>query len=257
MKAVILAGGLGTRISEETVIRPKPMIEIGGRPILWHIMKIYAAHGITDFVVCLGYKGYMIKEFFANYVLHGADVTIDTASGDISYHQSVTEPWRVTLVETGDVSMTGGRVRRVAPYLEDEERFCLTYGDGVSDLNIQNLVAFHLKHGLQATLTAVRPPSRYGALEFDGDQVSRFTEKPLDGASYINGGFFVVERRVINRIAGDETPWEAEPLEGLARDGQLAAFRHDGFWQPMDTLRDKNQLEKLWASGDAPWKVWS
>jgi glucose-1-phosphate cytidylyltransferase len=257
MKLVILAGGLGTRISEETVLRPKPMIEIGGRPILWHIMKIYAAHGITDFVVCLGYRGYMIKEFFANYVMHGADVTIDTSTGEMTYHQSVAEPWRVTLVETGESSMTGGRVGRVAPYLDGEDRFCMTYGDGVADIDVSALVAFHKAHGKDATLTAVRPPARFGALDFNGDQITQFIEKPVEGTGYINGGFFVLEHRVLERIAGDDTVWERGPLEGLAADGHLHAFRHDGFWQPMDTLRDKNQLEGLWASGHAPWKVWA
>jgi glucose-1-phosphate cytidylyltransferase len=256
MKAVILAGGFGTRISEETVVRPKPMIEIGGRPILWHIMKIYAAHGITEFIVCLGYKGYMIKEFFANYVMHGADVTIDTATGEMSYHQSVTEPWKVTLVETGENSMTGGRVGRAAPYLRGEDTFCLTYGDGVADIDISALVAYHRSGGQEATLTAVRPPTRFGALEFDGDRVVKFTEKPMEGAGYINGGFFVLEQRVLQRISSDDTVWEHGPLEGLASDGQLAAYRHDGFWQPMDTLRDKNALEEMWASGAAPWKIW-
>lgn len=257
MKAVILAGGLGTRISEETVIRPKPMIEIGGRPILWHIMKIYAAHGITDFVVCLGYKGYMIKEFFANYVLHGADVTIDTASGEISYHQNTAESWTVTLADTGDDSMTGGRVGRVARYLDGEDTFCMTYGDGVADIDMSALLSFHKAHGRDATLTAVRPPARFGAMEFDGDLVTRFAEKPVEGAGYINGGFFVLERAVLDRIACDDTVWERGPLEGLAGDGQLVAYRHEGFWQPMDTLRDKNQLEAMWASGQAPWKIWS
>jgi glucose-1-phosphate cytidylyltransferase len=256
MKAVILAGGLGTRISEESHLRPKPMIEIGGRPILWHIMKIYAHHGVTDFIICLGYRGYMIKEFFANYLLHNSDVTIDARTGEIEYHQVSAEPWRVTLVETGEATMTGGRLRRVAAYLDPAEPFCLTYGDGVADVDISRLIAFHKAHGRLATVTAVVPPGRYGALALDGNRVDHFIEKPPGDNALINGGFFVLSPTVVDRIAGDDTPWELEPLESLARDGELEAFRHSGFWHAMDTLRDKNQLESLWASGKAPWKVW-
>ena len=257
MKAVILAGGMGTRISEESQLRPKPMIEIGGRPILWHIMKIYSHYGIDDFIICLGYRGYMIKEYFANYVLHSSDVTIDTRANTREYHQSNAEPWRVTLVDTGESSMTGGRLRRVASYLEPGEPFCFTYGDGLASIDIGRLIGFHRKHGKQATLSAVIPPGRYGALKMDGDQVTEFVEKPPGDNAYINGGFFVLRPEVIPRIAGDATPWEGAPLEGLAADGELAAYRHNGFWQPMDTLRDKVTLENLWAGGKAPWKVWT
>ncbi len=256
MKAVILAGGLGTRISEESHLRPKPMIEIGGRPILWHIMKIYAHHGVTDFIVCLGYRGYMIKEFFANYLLHNSDVTIDARTGEVEYHQVSAEPWRVTLVETGEATMTGGRLKRVAAYLDPDEPFCLTYGDGVADVDISRLIAFHTAHGRLATVTAVVPPGRYGALALEGNRVDHFIEKPPGDNALINGGFFVLSPKVVSRIADDDTPWELEPLESLARDGELEAFRHSGFWHAMDTLRDKNQLEALWASGKAPWKVW-
>ena len=256
MKAVILAGGLGTRISEESHLRPKPMIEIGGRPILWHIMKIYAHHGVTDFIVCLGYRGYMIKEFFANYHLHNSDVTIDARTGEVEYHQVSAEPWRVTLVETGEATMTGGRLKRVAAYLDPDEPFCLTYGDGVADVDISRLIAFHTAHGRLATVTAVVPPGRYGALALEGNRVDHFIEKPPGDNALINGGFFVLSPKVVSRIADDDTPWELEPLESLARDGELEAFRHSGFWHAMDTLRDKNQLEALWASGKAPWKVW-
>jgi glucose-1-phosphate cytidylyltransferase len=255
MKAVILAGGYGTRISEETAVRPKPMVEIGGRPILWHIMKSYAAHGITDFVICLGYKGYMIKEFFANYYLHGADVTIDTGTGEITYHQAVTEPWRVTLVETGLNTMTGGRLRRAAPYL-DGGPFCMTYGDGVSTIDIRALIAFHHGHGKRATLTAVTPPGRFGALDINSSRVERFTEKPPGDQTYISGGFFVLENSVLDLIEGDSIVWERGPMERLAAESELMAYRHDGFWQPMDTLRDTQHLESLWQSGEAPWKVW-
>lgn len=257
MKAVILAGGMGTRISEESQLRPKPMIEIGGRPILWHIMKIYSHYGIDDFIICLGYKGYMIKEYFANYFLHSSDVTIDARENSIAFLQTNAEPWRVTLVDTGEQSMTGGRLRRVASYLEPGEPFCFTYGDGLASIDIGALVAFHRAHGRQATLSAVIPPGRYGALKLDGDVVTEFVEKPPGDNAYINGGFFVLQPDVISRIAGDATPWESAPLEGLAADGQLAAFRHNGFWQPMDTLRDKMTLEALWATGRAPWKVWA
>jgi glucose-1-phosphate cytidylyltransferase len=256
MKAVLLAGGLGSRISEESQLRPKPMIEIGGRPILWHIMKIYAHHGITDFVVCLGYKGYMIKEFFANYVLHGSDVTIDARNNKITYHHSEVEPWTVTLVDTGEHSNTGGRVRRVARYL-DREPFCLTYGDGVADIDIRALINFHASNGKLATLTAVVPPGRYGALDLDGTTVSRFIEKPPGDNAFINGGFFVLEPSVLERIGGDQTSFESETLTGLAQERELAAFKHTGFWQAMDTLRDKNALEAHWSAGAAPWKVWS
>ncbi len=256
MKTVILAGGLGTRISEESHLRPKPMIEIGGRPILWHIMKIYAAHGLTDFIVCLGYKGYMIKEFFANYLLHNSDVTIDAASGEITYHQSMTEPWRVTLVDTGESTLTGGRLKRVADYLEPNAPFCMTYGDGVADIDIGALIAHHKRENKLATLTAVAPPGRYGALALDGATVNHFMEKPAGDNGLINGGFFVLWPDVLERVTGDDTPWESAPLESLAGDGQLTAYRHGGFWQAMDTMRDKNYLEELWAKGKAPWKIW-
>ncbi len=256
MQAVILAGGYGTRISEESHLRPKPMIEIGGKPILWHIMKIYAAHGITDFVICLGYRGYMIKEYFANYILHSSDVTIDARSGQIEYHNSIAEPWKITLVDTGEGSMTGGRLKRVGSYLKGT--FCMTYGDGVADLDIRAEIAFHRAHGRQATVAAVTPPGRYGALEMDeAGQVGRFIEKPPGDEGRINGGFFVLEPPVLDRIAGDATPFEGEPLETLAAGGELMAFRHPGFWHAMDTLRDRNHLENLWASGRAPWKVWA
>ena len=256
MKAVILAGGLGTRISEESQLRPKPMIEIGHRPILWHIMKLYAFHGVTDFIVCLGYRGYMIKEYFANYVLHNSDVTIDARRNQIVHHQSEAEPWTITLVQTGDDTMTGGRIKRIAPFLDPGETFCATYGDGVADIDISASLRFHAAHGRQATLAAVVPPGRYGALAMDGDRVEHFVEKPPGDNTFINGGFFVLEHAVLDRIAGDTTSFELEPLESLARDGELIAFRHTGFWQPMDTLRDKNALEALWQSGAAPWKVW-
>lgn len=255
-KVVILAGGLGTRISEESQLRPKPMIEIGGRPILWHIMKIYTHYGITEFIICLGYRGYMIKEYFANYVLHSSDVTIDAKTGQIEFHQHAAEPWRVTLVDTGADTMTGGRVKRVRDYLTPGETFCMTYGDGVADIEIDKLLAFHKAHGREATLTSVVPPGRYGALEMQGDSVQRFIEKPPGDNAWINGGFFVLEPSVIDRIADDATPFEAAPLASLASDGQLQAYRHKGFWQPMDTLREKNYLEELWASGSAPWKIW-
>ncbi|WP_296595326.1 glucose-1-phosphate cytidylyltransferase [Phenylobacterium sp.] len=254
MKTVILAGGLGTRISEESHLRPKPMIEIGGRPILWHIMKLYSHHGFNDFVVCLGYKGYVVKEYFANYVLHNADLTVDLSRGAIEYHATNHEPWRVTLVDTGEATMTGGRLKRVAPYLDRDEPFFLTYGDGVSDVDLTALAKFHRAHGKDATITAVAPPGRYGALEIDDGQVERFVEKPPGDNGLINGGFFVLNPGVIERIDGDATVWEQQPLEGLAADGQLMAYRHDGFWAAMDTLRDKNQLEALWASGEAPWR---
>lgn len=256
MKAVILAGGLGTRISEETYLKPKPMIEVGGKPILWHIMKIYSAHGIHDFVICCGYKGYVIKEYFANYFLHMSDVTFDMASNRMDVHQQNAEPWRVTLVDTGDETMTGGRLKRVADYVKDEETFCFTYGDGVADIDITALVAFHRRHGKRATVTAVQPPGRFGALDMDGEAVRGFIEKPKGDGGKINGGFFVLSSKCLDYIAGDVTSWEADPLVRLAADGELMAFEHAGFWQPMDTLRDKNHLEELWQDNKAPWKVW-
>jgi len=256
MKAVILAGGLGTRISEETSLRPKPMIEIGGRPILWHIMKIYSAHGINEFIVCCGYKGYVIKEYFANYFLHMSDITFDMQANKMEVHQRNAEPWRVTLVDTGEDTMTGGRLKRVASYLKDEEAFCFTYGDGVSNINITDLINFHKSQNVKATLTATVPPGRFGALDLTGSKVASFREKPKGDGAMVNGGFFVLSPEVINYINGDETVWEKEPLEQLAEEGQLAAFHHDDFWQPMDTLRDKVYLEDLWQSGKAPWKAW-
>lgn len=257
MKAVILAGGLGTRLSEETSLRPKPMVEIGGRPILWHIMKMYSAYGVNDFVICCGYKGYVIKEYFANYFLHMSDVTFDMARNQMEVHEQKAEPWRVTLVDTGDDTLTGGRLRRVKRYVENEEAFCFTYGDGVSDVNIGKLIEFHQAHGRLATVTAVQPPGRYGALQMNGLSVTGFTEKPRGDGGLINGGFFVLSPRVIDLVEGDQSSWEGEPLVRLAADDQLRAFEHTGFWQPMDTLREKNQLEELWASGAAPWKVWA
>lgn len=256
MKAVLLAGGLGTRLSEETTIRPKPMVEIGGRPILWHIMKLYSHHGINDFVVCCGYKGYVIKEYFANYFLHMSDVTFDMSANRMEVHERHAEPWRVTLVDTGDDTMTGGRLKRVAAYIRDEEAFCFTYGDGLSDIDIGASIEFHRQHGHHATVTAVLPPGRYGAIECDGDRVTRFVEKPRGDGGLINGGFFVLSPAVLNYIEGDQTSWEGPPLARLAADGEMAAFEHSGFWQPMDTLRDKNLLEELWSSGKAPWKCW-
>ncbi len=254
MKAVILAGGLGTRLSEETSLRPKPMVEIGGRPILWHIMKMYARHGINDFVVCCGFKGYVIKEYFANYFLHQSDVTFDISRNEMQVHQRNAEDWRVTLVDTGESTQTGGRLGRVRPYLR--ETFAMTYGDGVSDVDISALVAFHRAEGREATVTAVQPPGRYGALEIEAGRVSAFREKPAGDGAFINGGFFVLEPSVLDLIPGDACVWEREPLEQLAARGQLSAYKHRGFWQPMDTLREKNQLESLWASGKAPWKTW-
>ncbi len=255
MKAVLLAGGLGTRLGEETSIRPKPMVEIGGMPILWHIMKVYSAHGINDFIVCLGYRGYMIKEFFANYFLHTADVTIDLTKNKLEIHQNWSEPWRITLVETGAETMTGGRLKRIGGHLTPGEPFCLTYGDGVADIDIGALVAFHRAHGKKATITAVAPPGRFGALEFEGDLVRAFREKPAGDGGLINGGFFVAEPSVLDLIDGDSSIWEQKPLEQLASAGELMAYRHDGFWQPMDTLRDKLHLEELWQAG-GPWKCW-
>lgn len=256
MKAVILAGGLGTRLSEETHLKPKPMVEIGGRPILWHIMKIYSAHGVNDFIVCCGYKGYVIKEYFANYFLHMSDVTFDMEENRMEVHQRHVEPWRVTLVDTGENSMTGGRLKRVSQYLEGEEAFCFTYGDGVADIDISAEIAFHRRHGKLATVTAVQPPGRYGALLLDGEEVAGFSEKPRGDGGMINGGFFVLSASCLDLIEGDQTSWEGEPLARLAAAGELMAFQHRGFWLPMDTLRDKLQLEQLWQSGRAPWKVW-
>lgn len=258
MKAVILAGGLGTRISEETHLRPKPMIEIGGRPILWHILKIYSHHGVRDFVICCGYKGYLIKEYFANYFLHMSDVTFDIEHNRMEVHERKSEPWRVTLVDTGEDTLTGGRLRRVAPYLLGDEAFCFTYGDGLADVDVGALIAFHRAHGRLATVTAVQPPGRYGALQIeDSGRVAGFAEKPAGDGGLINGGFFVLSPRVIDLIDGDHTPWEREPMEHLARSGELMAFAHHGFWQPMDTLREKNLLESLWQSRQAPWKTWA
>jgi glucose-1-phosphate cytidylyltransferase len=256
MKAVILAGGRGSRIAEESHLRPKPMIEIGGRPMLWHILKIYAHHGVSDFVICLGYRGYQIKEYFANYVLHAADVTIDLAANRIEYHNTAAEPWRITLVETGEATQTGGRLKRVAPWLAGEDAFCMTYGDGVADIDIAAAIGFHRAHGKLATMTAVRPPGRFGAATLDAERVTGFTEKPRGDGGFINGGFFVLSPKVLARIAGDQTVWEREPLEGLAAADELRAYRHDGFWQPMDTLREKEHLDELWASGRAPWRQW-
>jgi glucose-1-phosphate cytidylyltransferase len=258
MKAVILAGGLGTRISEETEFKPKPMIEIGGKPILWHIMKTYSHHGINDFIICCGYKGYVIKEYFANYFLHMSDVTFDIENNKMEVHQRHAEPWRVTLVDTGEDTMTGGRLKRVASYLKHEDSFCFTYGDGVSDINITKLIEFHYSHGLQATLTATYLPGRFGALDIHADQrITAFEEKPKGDGGMINGGFFVLSPKVIDLVTSGQTIWEREPLEALAKSNQLKAFQHEGFWQPMDTLRDKNHLEALWTSDKAPWKVWA
>jgi glucose-1-phosphate cytidylyltransferase len=258
MKAVILAGGLGTRISEETHIKPKPMIEVGGKPILWHILKMYSAHGINDFIICCGYKGYVIKEYFANYFLHMSDVTFDLSKNEMQVHQHKAEPWRVTLVDTGDESMTGGRLKRVENFIKDEEDFCFTYGDGVSDINLTELIAFHRANAKLATLTAAYPPGRFGALDIAANNtVSSFKEKPKGDGGMINGGFFVLSPKVISLIEDDSTVWERKPLEKLAEQGQLSAYQHHGFWQPMDTLRDKIYLEEVWQKGTAPWKVWS
>ena len=256
MKAVILAGGLGTRISEETHLRPKPMIEIGGKPILWHIMKMYSAHGIHDFIVCCGYKGYIIKEYFANYFLHMSDVTFDMQNNKMEVHHQNAEPWRVTLIDTGDETLTGGRLKRVERYIKDDDAFCFTYGDGVADVDISALIAFHNSHGKLATVTAVQPPGRYGALNMDGFEVRGFTEKPKGDGGWINGGFFVLSPKCLAYIAGDSVAWEVEPLSNIAGEGQMMAFEHTGFWQPMDTLREKNLLEDLWQSEKAPWKLW-
>ena len=257
MKAVILAGGLGTRLSEETELKPKPMVEIGNKPILWHIMKMYSAHGVNDFVICCGYRGYVIKEYFANYFLHMSDVTFDMKNNEMKVHHNKVEPWRVTLVDTGDHSMTGGRLKRVYDYVKDEDAFCFTYGDGVSDVDITKLIEFHKSHGKDATLTATIPPGRYGALKIKNDtHVESFHEKPDGDGGWINGGFFVLSPKVIDRIKDDNMSWECEPLSSLAEDGQLASFKHAGFWQAMDTLREKNILEELWNSNKAPWKIW-
>jgi glucose-1-phosphate cytidylyltransferase len=255
MKAVILAGGLGSRLSEETMVRPKPMVEIGGKPILWHIMKIYSTYGIDEFVICLGYKGYMIKEYFANYYLHNCDVSFDLARREMEVHRSAAEPWRVTLVDTGDHTMTGGRLRRVLPYVTDDE-FCFTYGDGVTNLNIGALIDFHRQQERIATVTAVQPPGRYGAIRLDGSLVHSFEEKPRGDGGWMNGGFFVLSPKVAPYLDDDETVWEQEPLRRLARDRELACFRHEGFWHPMDTLRDRNELQRLWDEGDAAWRSW-
>lgn len=257
MKAVILAGGLGTRISEETNLKPKPMIDIGGKPILWHIMKSYSAYGVHDFIICCGYKGYLIKEYFSNYFLHMSDVTIDLSENSIEIHERFAEPWKVTLVDTGEGSMTGGRLKAVSRYLQDEDCFCFTYGDGVADINISKLIEYHKSHKRLATMTAVHPPGRFGALDINAEKnIISFREKPKGDGGMINGGFFVLSPQVIDLISDSQTIWEHEPLESLARDGQLKAFEHEGFWQPMDTLRDRIQLEELWSSGKAPWKVW-
>lgn len=257
MKAVILAGGLGTRISEETHLKPKPMVEIGGKPILWHVMKIFSAHGVNDFVICCGYKGYVIKEYFANYFLHMSDVTFDMQNNGMEVHHRYAEPWRVTLVDTGDGTLTGGRLKRVARYIQDEQEFCFTYGDGLASINISKLIAFHRSHGKLATVTAVQPVGRYGALNLVGRQVAGLVEKPKGGeVGWINGGFFVLSPQCLELISGDEASWERTPLEKLATSDQLRAFKHSGFWQPMDTLREKNLLEELWLSGKAPWNLW-
>lgn len=256
MKAVILAGGLGTRLSEETHLKPKPMIEIGHKPILWHIMKIYSAHGINDFIICCGYKGYVIKEYFANYFLHMSDITFDMRANTMEVHQEKAEPWKVTLVDTGEETMTGGRLKRVSSFLQNEDAFCFTYGDGVSNVNITELIAFHKKQNTLATLTAVLPPGRFGALGIDDNKIERFQEKPKGDGAFVNGGFFVLSPKVIELIEGDSTTWEESPLEQLAQTGELSAFQHKNFWQPMDTLRDKNYLESLWSAGEAPWKIW-
>ncbi|HVR60025.1 MAG TPA: glucose-1-phosphate cytidylyltransferase, partial [Pseudolabrys sp.] len=256
-RAVILAGGRGSRLSEETGVRPKPLVEIGGRPIIWHIMKIYSAQGIDEFIVCLGYKGYVIKEYFANYFLHMSDVTFDMADNSVVVHQQKAEPWRVTVVDTGESTSTGGRLKRVAGYIKDETAFCFTYGDGLSNLNIRSSVEFHIRHGKLATVTAVRPPGRYGALERQGEAVTAFIEKPRGDGGLINGGFFVLSPRCLDLIEGDDSSWESSPIIRLAAMGQMMAFEHRGFWHAMDTLRDKSLLEELWASGKAPWKIWN
>jgi glucose-1-phosphate cytidylyltransferase len=256
IKVVLLAGGVGSRLAEETTTKPKPMVEIGGRPILWHIMKIFSAYGLTEFIICLGYKGYLIKEYFANYFLHMSDVTFDLMNNKMEIHNVKSEPWRVTLVDTGELTMTGGRLKRVIPYVKDDELFCMTYGDGVGNIDITALLAFHREGGLLATVTGTQPPGRFGALSTAGGLVTGFQEKPVGDGGWINGGFFVLSPKIASYIEGDHTTWEHEPMETLAREGQLAIYRHYGFWQPMDSLRDRNQLEQLWASGRAPWLVW-
>lgn len=255
MKAVILAGGLGTRLAEETVVRPKPLVDIGGKPIIWHIMKIYSAHGINDFVICLGYKGYMLKEYFVNYALHVSDISVDLVNNNLELHQNFAEPWRISLIETGEQTQTGGRLRRVKEHLNNED-FCFTYGDGVGNVDITQLLAFHREHGKLATITAVRPPARFGAMVMEGNRVRHFEEKPRGDNSWINGGFFVLKPQAIDYIDGDHVPWEHAPLKQLCAHDQLQAYYHDGFWQPMDTLRDRQYLEELWNTGSAPWKVW-
>ncbi len=256
MKAVILAGGLGTRLSEETSIKPKPMVEIGGKPILWHILKSYSSHGINDFVICCGYKGYVIKEFFANYFLHTSDVTFDIRNNAMEVHEQYAEPWKVTLIDTGENTMTGGRLKRIKRFVQNEEAFCFTYGDGVSDIDITQSIAFHKTHGKLGTMTAVQPPGRFGAIDIDGERIVSFKEKPQGDGNWINGGYFVLSPKVIDYITSDNTIWEREPMENLARDNQINAFHHHGFWQPMDTLRDRLLLEELWEGGQAPWKKW-
>ena len=256
MKAVILAGGFGTRISEETHLKPKPMVEIGGKPILWHIMKIYSAHGVNDFVICCGYKGYLIKEYFANYFLHMSDVTFDMSDNKMEVHQQMAEPWKVTLVDTGDDTLTGGRLKRVAKYVKDEEAFCFTYGDGVADIDITAEIAFHKQHGKWATVVSVLPPMRFGVLQMDGQQVTGFSEKPHGDGSSINGGFFILSPKCLDLIEGDRSSWELDPINQISAMGQMMAYEHEGFWQPMDTLREKIHLEELWSSGKAPWKIW-
>ena len=256
MKCVILAGGLGTRIAEETHVRPKPMVEIGGMPILWHLMKIYSAHGINEFIICCGYKGYVIKEYFANYFLHNSDVTFDIQNNKMEVHQRYVEPWKITLVDTGDATLTGGRLKRVVPYLQGEDAFCFTYGDGLADINISQEINFHNNHKKLATVAAVKPPGRFGSLKTEGSRVVGFEEKPQGDGGLINGGFFILSTSCVDLIVGDQTTWEAEPLSRLAELGELMAFEHEGFWQPMDTLREKNLLEQLWADGNAPWKCW-
>ncbi|HPU52487.1 MAG TPA: glucose-1-phosphate cytidylyltransferase [Burkholderiaceae bacterium] len=255
MKAVILAGGLGTRIAEESTVRPKPMVEIGGKPVLWHIMKLYSHHGIDEFVICLGYKGYLIKEYFANYCLHNSDVTFDMTTNRMQVHQRKAEAWKVTLVDTGEKTQTAGRLKRVAPYL-DGDTFCFTYGDGLADVDVRSLIGFHREQGRKATVTAVQPPGRFGAIDIEGQHITRFHEKPLGDGTWVNGGFFVLDPAVLDYIEDDETVWEHAPLERLAREGELSAYKHRGFWQPMDTLRDRNRLEELWQSGAPPWRLW-
>ena len=256
MKAVILAGGLGTRISEETHLKPKPMIEIGGMPILWHILKLYSSHGINDFIICCGYKGYLIKEYFANYFLHMSDVTFDMTRNSMEIHEKKAEPWKVTLIDTGEITQTGGRLKRIESYLSDEETFCFTYGDGLADVDIGSLINLHRETGKLATVTAVRPPGRFGSLQFEGDKVTAFVEKPQGDGGFINGGFFVLSSKVLSLISGDQVNFERDILKELADENELAAYEHNGFWRPMDTLRDKTQLEDLWNAGNAPWKIW-